>query len=140
MENLKVKGDLDGFYFDIDIPSGVSILRGDSATGKTFLFDFLSQYIASISVKQNIKALHFNFLNKNTVEHMFSNNSTHYNVIMFDNADLYLTGNIITKAENMSNFVLVAGRLFGCGDEIVHELEIRKLAVGQYVVREKVYP
>lgn len=73
--------------FDIDIQDRINLFTGYSGTGKTFTFGAIQEYLAS----NNISTAYFDYRQMDcTVDQLISlcNNKE---VIILDNADLYLT-------------------------------------------------
>lgn len=112
MERLILKREYEDSIFDIDIPKGRSVIAWDSGIGKTFLFEFLKNYAAY--PKTNFSVLQFNYQNQDLVKPLLdAMQAKRYDVITFDNADLYLQSEMALQANELSDFVIVACHEFG---------------------------
>lgn len=69
-----------GIVFDVDIQDRISLFTGYSGTGKTFAFGAIQEYFVS----NNIRTIYFDDRQMDNKE-----------VILLDNADLYLTQNLL---------------------------------------------
>lgn len=80
-----------GIVFDIDIQDRINLFTGYSGTGKTFVFGAIQEYLVS----NNISTIYFDYRQMDyTVDQLISL-CDDKEVIILDNADLYLTQNLL---------------------------------------------
>lgn len=80
-----------GIVFDVDIQDRISLFTGYSGTGKTFAFGAIQEYLVSNS----ISTIYFDYRQMDyTVDQLISL-CDNKEVIIFDNADLYLTQKLL---------------------------------------------
>lgn len=94
--------------FDISFEDKVNVFSGMSGEGKTFLFTVLESYFIDNDISYqyyNSSSLRFG------VSELFSG-CTGRSVIIFDNADLYLTRELLDYAISQSDTVIVSMKDF----------------------------
>ncbi|MBE5869898.1 MAG: hypothetical protein E7294_01360 [Lachnospiraceae bacterium] len=79
---------------DADFFEGVNVIFGYSGTGKTFLFDRINDYYAN-SKELNVTLINYQFCDKK--EDLIVEFCEKSDLILLDNADLYLTESLIDK-------------------------------------------
>jgi ABC-type ATPase involved in cell division len=78
---------------DTEFRDRVCYLLDNSGTGKTYLFMLIYNYCK----EKKIDAVYFNYLNMDFSENTIIGESNNQKIVIFDNADLYLTDNIVEK-------------------------------------------
>lgn len=105
MNNLKIITNFDGIDIDVNITNKFGVLVGNSGTGKTLLM----QVIILFCRKNEIKYMHCNYDTVNLTEEQIIDQCMNKEIILFDNADLYLTDNIVkTLQQDKDKFILVS--------------------------------
>lgn len=87
-------------FVDIDFTNKVCILHGNSATGKSYLFKLLNSYYMDDAM-----LIDSGDLGKTGVSKIVDSN---YKLLMLDNADLYLTEQLLRQYLNYADTVLIA--------------------------------
>ena len=80
-----------GIVFDIDIQDRISLFTGYSGTGKTFAFGAIQEYFVS----NNIRTIYFDDRQMDYTADQLISLCDNKEVILLDNADLYLTQNLL---------------------------------------------
>lgn len=119
---------------DVEFKDHICFLNGDSGSGKTFLLRVLESYLS----RKNISYCLFNYSSMAAVNG-FGFDSV--DVVMLDNADLYMNRDIYMKAKKSHALVLICMHSY-CGFDpdgsgeyvIVHEertntLRVRRLGI-----------
>lgn len=113
MSDLHITGEYEEFKFDITLKTGQNVLSGDSGIGKSFCFKFLLEYGSTPTNQFKVKLYNYTDMPKvKTIRDL----DEHYDLIIFDNADLYLTKETTEQALLKANCVVVATR--GCGSRM----------------------
>ena len=107
-DTLILKGTSSGIVYDIEIPKGVSVFHGGSGEGKSFLFRKLLNL--SGNPKCGYSASLCDYHNTKNSEEQLIILTESSSVVMFDNADLYLTPFVVEKVNQTADFVMVAAR------------------------------
>ncbi len=79
-----------GIVFDVDIQDRISLFTGYSGTGKTFAFGAIQEYFVS----NNIRTIYFDDRQMDYTADQLISLCDNKEVILLDNADLYLTQNL----------------------------------------------
>ncbi|MEI3020035.1 MAG: hypothetical protein V8T52_06920 [Ruminococcus sp.] len=80
-----------GIVFDVDIQDRISLFTGYSGTGKTFAFGAIQEYFVS----NNIRTIYFDDRQMDYTADQLISLCDNKEVILLDNADLYLTQNLL---------------------------------------------
>ncbi len=93
----------DTLHIDVDLKSKVSFFIGNSGEGKTFFFDLVKNYLLLNGVK--FTAIdHNNYGDPSKLPIVVSGSE----VVILDNADLYLTPELLEKIKAVSNSMLIS--------------------------------
>lgn len=97
-----------GVRFDISFEDRVNLFSGVSGEGKTFLFTVLEEYLTETGVSY----CHFDSRFADYTEEQLINLCTDRKIIIFDNADLYLTQNLLDFATETADTVIISMKLY----------------------------
>lgn len=97
-----------GVHFDVSFEDKVNLFSGASGEGKTFLFTVLDEYLA----ERGVSYCHFDSRVVDYTEEQLIDLCTNKSVIIFDNADLYLTQNLLDFAIEMADTVIISMKLY----------------------------
>ena len=122
MEFLKIKTKYKGVSVDAKIIEGISILRGHSGTGKTFFMEAAYAYCQD----NNISCIMMDYKSRNLDAESIKNTCKNMDVVLLDNADLYLTPNLLKDIIKTSKYILICIR---------HEVNYRKFGRYYYIVK-----
>lgn len=104
MNNLKINEKYNGIdvtaYFDAEL----NILVGDSGTGKTLLINAIDLYC----LNNNIKCRMCNYNDINLTDKQLLTICNDPDVILFDNADLYIRNDIIKELMNKHKIIVMS--------------------------------
>lgn len=84
---IKFIKEYSGIVFDVDIQDRISLFTGYSGTGKTFAFGAIQEYLIS----NNISIIYFDYRQMDYTVNQLISLCDNKEVIILDNADLYLT-------------------------------------------------
>lgn len=105
---LKLNEVFSGVHFDVAFEDKVNLLSGVSGERKTFLFTVLDEYF----VERGVSYCHFDSRFVGYTEEQLINLCTGRKIIIFDNADLYLTQNLLDFAIGTADTVIVSMRVY----------------------------
>jgi ABC-type ATPase involved in cell division len=91
-----------GLQYDLQFKDDICFLLDNSGTGKTFLFSVLRNYCYSNDI--SCKVLDYNVIG-DSEEEIINSCKEHRDILIFDNADLYLSKNIL---ENVNATLIIA--------------------------------
>ena len=95
---------LSGVYFDVLFEDRVNLFSGVSGEGKTFLFTVLKAYLAETGVS----CIYLDNTATDFSEWAIKEACTDKSVIIFDNADLYLTQSLLDFAIETADTVIIS--------------------------------
>lgn len=97
-----------GVHFDVSFEDRVNLFSGVSGEGKTFLFTVLKEYLTETGVSYR----HFDSTIADYTEEQLISLCVGRKVIIFDNADLYLTQSLLDFATETADKVIISMKLF----------------------------
>lgn len=103
--NMKVSG----IDFNLSFADNLILFTGLSGEGKTFMFKCLKEYL---STTEGINCVLFNSSAVQYSESAIKDICKGAKVVIFDNADLYLTQNILDYAVSNADIVIVSMKLY----------------------------
>lgn len=104
MTNLSVNEQYNGIFIQVNIDSRLNILVGNSGTGKTLLLSALDLYC----LNNNISCRLCNYNDASLNEDQLINICSYADVLLLDNADLYLTNDILMHLLNISKIIVIS--------------------------------
>ena len=93
-----------GVRFDVSFEDRVNLFSGVSGEGKTFLFTVLDEYFT----ESGVSYCHFDNMFFNYTEEQLISLCVGRKVIIFDNADLYLTQKLLDFAIETADTVIIS--------------------------------
>lgn len=99
---ISINAKISGVTFDVQVDDNVNILTGYSGTGKTFMFKAITEYLKA----NGMKCIYFNNTAMNFSEMAIKDACKGKELIIFDNADLYLTQEILDYARNICTVII----------------------------------
>lgn len=109
LQSIGVHKNIGNLRVDFDFSHKFNILMGDSASGKSYVLKILSRELYGDREKQCVLV---NYMDAQYSEEHILQRINKMNVILLDNAELYLTQKIINFISNADAIVLIAGRYF----------------------------
>ncbi len=107
---LKTEGTLN---VDISLSNKVCLLASDSGTGKTYAMSFVREYC----IENDIRCTMVNYNDAEKSEDEIIRYCVDSDVVIFDDANLYLTSSIIDRVYQTSKIIVVCAQdLFGFMD------------------------
>lgn len=107
-----------GIHFDVKFSDKINIIRGDSGTGKTFLFNTIESFCVSNSIPY--ASIDYKFLASNDVDLIYTH-CINKDIILLDNADLYLTPELFNKIINLNKTVIISKKsIYGLNASDIH--------------------
>lgn len=97
-----------GIHFDVCLEDRVNLFSGVSGEGKTFLFKTLKAHLKI----NGVSCIYFNNTATDFSEMAIKEACNNKEVIIFDNADLYLTQDILDYVTNISDTVIISMQLY----------------------------
>lgn len=91
-----------GIVFDVDIQDRISLFTGYSGTGKTFAFGAIQEYLVS----NNIRTIYFDDRQMDYTTDQLISLCDNKEVIILDNADLYLTQDLLDSIIDSDKILL----------------------------------
>lgn len=122
---LEVKTDIGGVECNVLFQRKVNILKGDSGTGKSWLFRLLQSYF----VANGISYYFVNYLTRSEPETIIAQ-AKKVQYLLLDNADLYLNSDTIGELLQCDATCIVATRL-------IKLLDIRKMGFYKVVYKDE---
>lgn len=104
MQNIKFVETYNGLHFSVEFKDNLSVLNDLSGTGKTFLFKVLKEYCR----EHDISCIYCNYEFADYKKENIINLCKDNDIVIFDNADLYLTDEILEAVRNPSRLVVVS--------------------------------
>lgn len=111
MDSLNIKWKLPNILVNVEFHDKINLLYDDSGTGKSYMFTLIKTF-CDINGKSCI------FINYNNSPNFSDNKSQiaewcsmckHYDIILLDNADIYLTPDILEElSENYNGIILIS--------------------------------
>lgn len=102
--NLVMKGLYNGVDFDISFDNNVNFLCGNSGTGKTFLMHALELFCSN----SDITCQYVDYRSRKKSLSYIMSLCSDAEVILLDNADLYLTQEILTALKSQGKFLVIS--------------------------------
>lgn len=99
---ISINAKISGVTFDVKVDDNVNILTGYSGTGKTFMFKAITEYLKA----NGMRCIYFDNTAMNFSEKALKEACNNKELIIFDNADLYLTQGIIDYARNIGTVII----------------------------------
>lgn len=109
LQSIGVHKNIGNLRVDFDFSHKFNILMGDSASGKSYVLKILSRELYGDREKRCVLV---NYMDAQYSEEHILQRINKMNVILLDNAELYLTQKIINFISNADAIVLIAGRYF----------------------------
>ena len=103
--NMKVSG----IDFNLSLADNLILFTGLSGEGKTFMFKCLKEYLGTT---EGINCVLFNSSAMQYPESAIKDICRGAKVVIFDNADLYLTQGVLDYAVNNADVVIVSMKLY----------------------------
>ncbi len=97
-----------GIDFDVSFEDKVNLFSGMSGEGKTFLFTVLESYF----INNDISYQYYNSSSLRFGINELISGCTGRSVIIFDNADLYLTQELLDYAVSQADTVIMSMKLY----------------------------
>lgn len=104
MTEFKMKELINGVYFDVNFIDKINIIKQLSGTGKTFLFKTMNEYCKLY----DISCLYCDYRFADFSEQKIFSLCEDYEMIILDNADLYLTTDLFTSLQELNKFMIVS--------------------------------
>ena len=103
---IKIKQNMYGVSFDINLEGSINILTGDSGSGKSFLCRAIQSYHKFI---EDIPCVYidYNILDLRDDEDFILSVCKNVKLVTLDNADLYLTPELLRKLKEMCETIIV---------------------------------
>jgi chromosomal replication initiation ATPase DnaA len=90
---------------DAHFNTGINVIYGYSGIGKTYLFKILNDYYMN-NDKLNVAYVDFNYSNKS--EESIIEYCKNADIVILDNADLYITKSLISKLRKICNCIVIS--------------------------------
>lgn len=87
-------------HTEININTGINLLSSESGSGKTLLLNLIADYCS----KNNTQYYIINYTNIDQLTELFSNT---YEIVLLDNADRYITDEILEKLREISKYAII---------------------------------
>lgn len=100
---LNIKMDYNGININCHFDDGVCMLSGYSGTGKTLLMKAIEFYC----VNNSIKCRYCDFRYKDMTEQQIENACLGADVLILDNADLYLNNKLLEKLKKNAQQIII---------------------------------
>ena len=104
MNNFKAVMNYLGVHIDIELKDKFCIFNGPSGTGKTFLFDI----VGDVCQQRSIKYVRIDYKLKDLSAEAILAICAEADIICLDNADLYLTKDIIKSLSDLDAVILIS--------------------------------
>lgn len=119
---LKFKKKSNGVDFDVNFMDEINIFTDASGTGKTFLFKVLCSYCRDNDMKYAY--IDYNMIDTGD-EGLILSHCKNKDVIILDNADLYLTPELWNAIRNLNKLIILSKKsTFGLNMKGVHSYTI----------------
>lgn len=104
--------------FDVNFSDKLNLIKGSSGTGKTFLFHIMQAYCVSEEIScALIDSKVLSSANEDIIYSMCLGKE----IVILDNADLYLNGELFDKIRNLDCTVIISKKgTFGLNMKAVH--------------------
>lgn len=103
-EKMKIKLRFNDIDVEVELSAGINMLSGDSGTGKTLLMQAVELYCA----ENKIKYTFLNYRNRdNSIEQLLTL-CDKSEVIIIDNADLFISEKLVSKLKEKSKYLLIS--------------------------------
>jgi len=103
VDSFIVKVKYCGVNFEAEFTGKLSLLSGYSGTGKTFLINAIELYC----LNNKIKYAHVDYKFRDTKEEIIEGYCSDAEVILLDNADLYLTNDLLSALRKDNKFIIM---------------------------------
>lgn len=104
MEILEIKTIYNGININGTFRKGLNILVGYSGTGKSLLLAAVDLYC----IQNDIKCILCNYNDAILSEDKIINICRGFDIVLLDNADLYITNDILINIRNMAEIVIMS--------------------------------
>jgi hypothetical protein len=110
--------EISGTIFSIDFKDKINMIKGDSGTGKTYLFNVIYGYCSV----NNIPCAYIDYkMVASNNEDLIFEHCKNKKLILLDNADLYLTSDLFNKLKNLDSTLIISKKTsFGLNMNDVH--------------------
>lgn len=106
MINLfKLSKTIGGVFFDVNFIDRINIIKGASGTGKTYLFNTIASYCTSNKISYAF--IDYKFSASGDEDLIFSH-CINKELIILDNADLYLTKELFDKIRDLDATIILS--------------------------------
>lgn len=103
-ESLNVKMDFNGIDIEVNFNPGTHILEGHSGTGKSLLLEAINLFC----LNNNKTCRYLNFNNRHNTKETILTICGRSEVVLLDNADLYLTDEILRELKAENRFIIIS--------------------------------
>jgi len=103
MKTININDSIGGITLNVHFQEKFCYLDNASGTGKSFLFRLLRRYYK----EQDLVVIHVNYETETSTESTLMDYCKHADVVLLDNADLYLTRHIIQKFRELDIQVII---------------------------------
>ena len=101
---------------------GINVIYGYSGTGKTFMFEKINNYYAN-SKDFRVALVDYNYSNKS--EELIVEFCKNTDLVLLDNADLYLTESLVNKLRSICRCIVISMK----NTVFFHQNEVNILSV-----------
>lgn len=101
---MTIKQQYNGIDVEAELNTGINLLSGNSGTGKTLLMQVVELYC----LENRIKYTFLNYRNRENSIDQLSKLCEHSDVIIIDNADLFVTEQLISELKKGSKYILIS--------------------------------
>lgn len=102
---FELKKRINGINFDVSFNDKVNLIRGNSGTGKTFLFRVISDYC----VNNRIPCAYVDYkIISNSDKDFILNYCKNKDIIILDNADLYLDNILLKMLKSLRGTIVLS--------------------------------
>jgi hypothetical protein len=115
---FKLNKEIGGTTFNVDFIDKINMIKGNSGTGKTYLFTVLYSYCSV----NNISCVYIDYkMVASSNESLIFEQCKNKKLILLDNADLYLTSELFNKIKSLDATIIISKKTsFGLNMTGVH--------------------
>lgn len=114
---LNLSYEAKGTLFTVDLVEGVTMIKDDSGTGKSFLFDTMAGELR----ERGIGFRYLDHKNRESARDILHGLSNECSMVILDNADLYLTNDILKYLKSTVKYIVIAMK--GCHGLCVSDVD-----------------
>lgn len=103
MKELSLNANVGGILLDVDFQDQFCYLSNASGTGKSFLFRLLRRYYK----ERDLTVIHVNYETETSTADILLDYCKHADVVLLDNADLYLTREMVKRLRKLDIQVVI---------------------------------